>query len=92
MMRQCLSVTWVVTCFASVALPARAQPNPATAEPALTSYQLIDRALEGKRIDEETAHKFRVFAAFGDSRLPTAYRGAVSGAKPPRRSRAWPRC
>ena len=46
------------------------------AEPKPTAYALIDRALEAKRIDEETAHKYRVFAAFGDERLPRDYRGA----------------
>ena len=57
--------------------------GPGQAEPAPTSYQLIDRALEAKRIDEETAHKYRVFAAFGDSRLPAAYRGTDTGSEPP---------
>ena len=57
--------------------------GPGQAEPAPTSYQLIDRALEAKRIDEETAHKYRVFAAFGDSRLPAAYRGTDSRPEPP---------
>lgn len=44
-----------------------------------TSYQLIDDALAAKRINEETAYKYRVFAAFGDSRLPDAYRGDDAG-------------
>ena len=48
----------------------------AQSQPAKTSYQLIDEALAAKRIDGETAHKYRVFAAFGDSRLPSEYRGA----------------
>jgi hypothetical protein len=43
--------------------------------PQPTSYELIDSALAKRRIDEETAHKYRVFAAFGDSRLPAEYRG-----------------
>ena len=54
----------------------RAGQTPAPAEPRPTTYALIDRALEAKRIDEETAHKYRVFAAFGDQRLPPDYRGA----------------
>ena len=44
-----------------------------------TSYQLIGDALAAKRINEETAYKYRVFAAFGDSRLPDAYRGNDEG-------------
>ena len=51
----------------------RTEPRPAT------SFELIDRALEAKEIDEETAHKYRVFAAFGDSRVPARYRGDDSG-------------
>lgn len=56
---------------------------PGQADPPPSSYQLIDRALEAKRIDEETAHKYRVFAAFGDSRLPAAYRGTDTRPEPP---------
>ncbi len=64
-------------CAAVTMTAVRAGQSPATAEPKPTSYVLIDRALEAKRIDEETAHKYRVFAAFGDERLPREYRGAV---------------
>ena len=57
--------------------------DPGQADPPPSSYQLIDRALKAKRIDEETAHKYRVFAAFGDSRLPAAYRGTDTRPEPP---------
>jgi len=40
-----------------------------------TSYELTDNALAKRVIDAETAHKYRVFAAFGDSRLPAAHKG-----------------
>lgn len=43
-----------------------------------TSYARIDSALAAGRIDAETAHKYRVFAAFGDTRLPIAYQGEDS--------------
>ena len=45
------------------------------AQAAPSSYRLINQALAAARIDAETAHKYRVFAAFGDSRLPQPYRG-----------------
>ncbi len=48
-----------------------------------TSYQLIGDALAAKRISDETANKYRVFAAFGDSRLPTEYHGTNTGSEPP---------
>ena len=40
-----------------------------------TSDQLIDEALACGEIDSETALTYKVFAAFGDARLPAAYRG-----------------
>lgn len=53
------------------------RPSPAYAQQQArpNSYALIDSALARNTIDDETAHKYRVFAAFGDSRLPAAYRG-----------------
>ena len=47
----------------------------AQTEPRPSSFTLIDRALSAKTIDAETAHRYRVLAAFGDTRLPVAYRG-----------------
>ncbi len=44
-----------------------------------SSYQLISAALAQGRIDAETAHKYRIFAAFTDERLPLEYRGDDSG-------------
>src|SRR5687767_9473189 len=44
-----------------------------------SSFALIDRALEANTIDAETAHRYRVFAAFGDTRLPAALRGDNRG-------------
>src|SRR5687767_12717688 len=40
-----------------------------------TSYQLISQALAARQITDETAYKYRVFAAFGDSRLPAQFQG-----------------
>jgi len=51
------------------ATPVRAQAPP-------TTWELIDIALGAGRIDDETAARYRVFAIFGDSRLPAAFRGA----------------
>ncbi len=43
--------------------------------PGPTSAELIDQALADHQIDSETALVYKVFAAFGDSRLPQQYRG-----------------
>ncbi len=43
-----------------------------------SSFDLIDQALSTGQIDEETALTYKVFATFGDARLPAAYRGATS--------------
>ena len=48
-------------------------------EQATSSYTLINRALSAGQIDTETAHKYRVFAAFGDRRLPPRFRGDNAG-------------
>lgn len=40
-----------------------------------TSEDLIGEALDKGEIDQETALTYRVFAAFGDDRLPRRYRG-----------------
>ncbi len=58
-------------------------PASAPAPPPATSEDLIDQALAAKSIDAETAHKYRVFAAFGDSRLPARYRGNNAGGPEP---------
>jgi hypothetical protein len=66
--------------LALASTPALAQ-GVAGAQPSSSksSYQLIDEGLAAKRINEETAYKYRVFAAFADSRLPDAYRGDDAG-------------
>src|SRR5687768_1672750 len=55
------------------------RPNEPTSRPVEqappTSFELIDRALAAKQITEEKAYVYRVFAAFGDSRLPDQFRG-----------------
>jgi len=58
--------------------------TPAGNQPAVrpTTYELIDRALAAGQINSETAYKYRVFAAFGDSRLPAAFRGVATAAHP----------
>ncbi len=43
---------------------------------ALTSTDLIDRAEAAQEIGHETAVIYRVYAIFGDARLPAAYRGS----------------
>ena len=40
-----------------------------------SSEELIDRALASGAIDTETALIYKVYAAFGDARLPSQYRG-----------------
>jgi hypothetical protein len=47
-----------------------------TPDPGPTSLTLIERAEEAHTISHETALTYEVFALFGDSRLPTQYRGA----------------
>jgi hypothetical protein len=49
-------------------------PSGATPDP--TSENLIAQALAAGRIDAESALIFRMFAVFGDDRLPPEYRGA----------------
>ena len=44
-----------------------------------TSNQLIDQALARGAIDAETALTYKVFAAFGDARLPAFYQGDDQG-------------
>ncbi|HSP55342.1 MAG TPA: hypothetical protein VLS25_07120, partial [Dehalococcoidia bacterium] len=46
-----------------------------------SSEQLIDDALAAHSIDAETALVYKVYAAFGDSRLPPQYRGDDSEAE-----------
>src|SRR5687768_13808423 len=58
---------------------ALAQQQPQAEPTRPSSFTLIDRALEAKTIDAETAHKYRVFAAYGDTRLPAALRGDNMG-------------
>src|SRR6185436_9749775 len=55
------------------------QPGPPPPPPTLpTSASLIQKALDEGRIDEDTALKYRVFADFGDSRLPGEFAGSPS--------------
>ena len=56
-------------------------PAPQAAAPGPTSFELIEQALAAKAIDEETAHKYRVFAGFGDTRLPAQYRSSEQDPK-----------
>src|SRR5687768_1302652 len=69
-----LKSTLIVACIAVLSLAAGHPGEAHVALPAVqqepTSYALIDQALAAGRIDEETAFKYRVFAAFGDERLP----------------------
>lgn len=44
-----------------------------------SSAQLIQRALDNGAINDETALVYRVYAMFGDPRLPAQYRGDDSG-------------
>jgi hypothetical protein len=79
-----MAIRNLVTNVCSVALLLAVQARPPLRgmppqEPRPSSFVLIDRALEAGAIDAETAHKFRVFAAYGDTRLPAAYRGDDRG-------------
>ena len=56
--------------------PSPPPPPPPPAPGGPTSHALIQKALEEGRIDEETALEYRVFAEFGDSRLPEEFRGS----------------
>ena len=49
------------------------QPAPAVGLPAPSTPDLIDRAQEAGRIDNERANLYRVYALKNDSRLPAAY-------------------
>src|SRR4051812_26525925 len=44
---------------------------------AKSSDELIEAALASGTLDSDTALSYRVFAAFGDARLPAAYESAV---------------
>ncbi len=44
-----------------------------------SSFQLIDEALSEGEMDEETALTYKVFATFGDERLPAKFRGDDTG-------------
>ena len=74
-----ISVVSSLTLGSPQAIGTKGSGAPNQTTPPATSYQLIDQALAAKHIDDETAHKYRVFAAFGDSRLPAAYRGHDRG-------------
>jgi hypothetical protein len=50
-----------------------------SAERPPSSFERIEEALEQGLIDDETALSYKVFAVFGDERLPEAYRGDDTG-------------
>jgi hypothetical protein len=52
---------------------------PTPPEPGGTSYQLIDAAVERGDIDAETALSYKVYATFGDERLPEEFAGDDAG-------------
>lgn len=55
-------------------LPVVTQPKP-TGNPAPGSEQLIDQAVAKGAISAETGLVYKVYAVFGDARLPVQYRG-----------------
>ncbi len=59
--------------------PAPPPPAPPPPGDQPTSHELIQKALDEGRIDSETALRYRVFAEFGDDRLPGEFRGAPLG-------------
>src|SRR5687768_618260 len=79
--------TLIVAGIAVLSLAAGHPREARVAQPAVqqepSSYELIDQALAAGRINEETAFKYRVFAAFGDERLPAQYRGDDGGVEFP---------
>lgn len=64
-------VLFLVACGGPVTPP----PPPPPPDEAQSSYQLIDEALADGEIDDETALAYKVFATFGDDRLPERFVG-----------------
>ena len=62
--------------------PAGCTPIGDPLSPAPSSFGLIDEALAGGTIGEETALTYKVYAVFGDDALPPEYRGDDSGGPP----------
>lgn len=58
--------------------PSMPTPPPPPPTPP-TSHALIQKALDEGRIDAETALRYKVFAEFGDPRLPSEFRGSALG-------------
>ncbi|HUJ16187.1 MAG TPA: DUF6055 domain-containing protein [Thermoanaerobaculia bacterium] len=76
--RPSLLVTMFAVLLAGAAFPAAAAAvrRRAVVPPAVVSSEaLIDQALAAGEIDANTALMYRVFADFGDPRLPDSYRG-----------------
>lgn len=80
----CLSIMLVFLCLATPMLVSADAPTsdhfvymPLLLSPAppRSSEELIDAAVGRGEIDDETALIYKVFAAFGDDRLPERYRG-----------------
>jgi LysM repeat protein len=72
------SPTTSVTTTASPAtsvVPSATSENSTSTPARATSDQLIDQALARHELDSETALIYKVYAAYGDHRLPTAYQG-----------------
>lgn len=76
---------WLLTAaiLALSTIAAGSSQSPEQAPPPPTSEALIDKALAAKQIDEETAHKYRVFAAFADPRLPARFKGVDTDSEEP---------
>lgn len=72
----------LVMCGLTVLLGAcqtTSDPNPIPTPGGTSSFDLIDQAQTAGQLDEVTALEYRVFATFGDPRLPAAYRGDQTG-------------
>ena len=71
--------TSTYTCAIALGLTVLVEPaatrGPVSQQQGFSSFALINRALEAGAIDAETADRYRMFAAFSDTRLPAAYRG-----------------
>jgi Bacterial Ig-like domain (group 2) len=68
------AVSITATADSVTSMPAALTVNTSSV-PAQSSFEMIDAALASGAIDAETALSYKVFATFGDSRLPAAYQG-----------------
>ncbi len=69
------AVTITATADSVTSSPAALTITASVTAPTQSSFELIDAAQASGVLDEGTAITYKVFAAFGDTRLPSAYKG-----------------